>query len=223
MRKYLALFAGMLLAVNTYAQQDEMSRYQNEAGDFAALYQGKTESEFNPFLFTNHPFLDTDEYQAGDISYCGVVYRNVPMRYNALEQTLSVQTPEKGIKITPEQNSIDWFRLRGDLYLHDEQNGGFCAILVQKKNLVLRRIVSVHVQNGVVIINDKYHNRFSITEKLVLDANGKETTVKKLNDLCKLFPQKKKELKQFAKQHNLSFKENTRTQSMKQCVEYLGK
>ncbi|MDO4956461.1 MAG: hypothetical protein Q4E60_05520 [Bacteroidales bacterium] len=223
MRKYLALFASILLTVNTYAQQDEMSRYQNEAGDFAALYQGKIESEFNPFLYTNHPFLDTDEYQAGDICYCGVVYKNVPMRYNALEQTLSVQTPQKGIKITPEQSSIEWFKLRGDLYQHDEQNGGFCATLVQKKNLVLKRIVIANVQNGIEIINDKYRNRFSILEKLVLYANGKETNVKKLADLYKLFPQKKKELKQFAKQHNLSFKNENRAQSMKQCVEYLGK
>ena len=49
------------------AQQAVFDEFRKAAGDYAALYSGKAEENYNQQKYLNHPYWNTDEFREGAV------------------------------------------------------------------------------------------------------------------------------------------------------------
>ena len=209
------------MAVVQYAGAQE---YFRSASDYARLYVGPIEPQYQVSLWHDIPYYkgNTNVYQ-GRISYHGVVYDEVQLRFDQLEQRVAVLTPVKGVFCLPEQACIDWFEMDGHRYVHDPEDGSrFAALLCDGSGNGVRLYHSVwKVYSGENSFGGKkYVKVLSTNEYYSLQtADGAVHHVKNARDVARIFPEQKGQIKQMAKQRHLSFSKKEREQSLVKVVE----
>ena len=210
-----------MMAVVQYAGAQE---YFRSASDYARLYVGPIEPQYQVLLWHDIPYYkgNTNVYQ-GRISYHGVVYDEVQLRFDQLEQRVAVLTPVKGVFCLPEQAYIDWFEMDGRRYVHDPEDGSrFAALLCDGSGNGVRLYHSVwKVYGGENSFGGKkYVKVLSTNEYYSLQtADGAIHHVKNARDVARIFPEQKGQIKQMAKQRHLSFSKKEREQSLVKVVE----
>ncbi len=210
-----------MMAVVQYAGAQE---YFRSASDYARLYVGPIEPQYQVSLWHDIPYYkgNTNVYQ-GRISYHGVVYDEVQLRFDQLEQRVAVLTPVKGVFCLPEQAYIDWFEMDGRRYVHDPEDGSrFAALLCDGSGNGVRLYHSVwKVYGGENSFGGKkYVKVLSTNEYYSLQtADGAVHHVKNARDVARIFPEQKGQIKQMAKQRHLSFSKKEREQSLVKVVE----
>ena len=209
------------MAVVQYAGAQE---YFRSASDYARLYVGPIEPQYQVSLWHDIPYYkgNTNVYQ-GRISYHGVVYDQVQLRFDLLEQRVAVLSPVKGVFCLPEQAYIDWFEMDGRRYVHDPENGSrYAALLCDGSGNGVRLYHSVwKVYRGENTFGEKkYVKVLSTNEYYSLQtADGAIHHVKNAGDVAKIFPEQKGQIKQMAKQRRLSFSKKERGNSLVKVVE----
>ena len=210
-----------MMAVVQYAGAQD---YFRSASDYARLYVGPIEPQYQVSLWHDIPYYkgNTNVYQ-GRICYHGVVYDEVQLRFDQLEQRVAVLTPVKGVFCLPEQAYIDWFEMDGRRYLHDPEDGSrFAALLCDGSGNGVRLYHSVwKVYGGENSFGGKkYVKVLSTNEYYSLQtADGAIHHVKNARDVARIFPEQKGQIKQMAKQRHLSFSKKEREQSLVKVVE----
>ena len=209
------------MAVVQYAGAQE---YFRSASDYARLYVGPIEPQYQVSLWHDIPYYkgNTNVYQ-GRISYHGVVYDQVQLRFDLLEQRVAVLSPVKGVFCLPEQAYIDWFEMDGRRYVHDPEDGSrYAALLCDGSGNGVRLYHSVwKVYRGENTFGEKkYVKVLSTNEYYSLQtADGAIHHVKNVGDVAKIFPEQKGQIKQMAKQRRLSFSKKERGNSLVKVVE----
>ena len=159
----------------------------------------------------------------GRISYHGVVYDQVQLRFDLLEQRVAVLSPVKGVFCLPEQAYIDWFEMDGRRYVHDpEDSTRYAALLCDGSGNGVRLYHSVwKVYRGENTFGEKkYVKVLSTNEYYSLQtADGAIHHVKNAGDVAKIFPEQKGQIKLMAKQRRLSFSKKERGNSLVKVVE----
>ncbi len=210
-----------MMAVVQYAGAQD---YFRSASDYARLYVGPIEPQYQVSLWHDIPYYkgNTNVYQ-GRICYHGVVYDEVQLRFDQLEQRVAVLTPVKGVFCLPEQAYIDWFEMDGRRYVHDPEDGSrFAALLCDGSGNGVRLYHSVwKVYSGENSFGGKkYVKVLSTNEYYSLQtADGAIHHVKNARDVARIFPEQKGQIKQMAKQRHLSFSKKEREQSLVKVVE----
>ena len=218
--KFLWGFFCMMAIVQNIGAQEY------SASDFARLYVGEVEPQYQTSLWHNIPYYqeNTNVYK-GRINYHGVVYDNVQLRFDQLEQRVVVLSPVGNVFCIPEQEYIDWFEMDGHRYVHDpEDNSRFAAELCDGSTNgnrlyhCLWKIYSGENTFGgrtpLKILSTKEHYT-------LLTAHGEMHHVNRTSDVARLFPEQKKQIKQFAKKNHLSFSKNERERSLVKVAESL--
>ena len=212
----------MAIAQNVGAQD-----YFTSASDFARLYVGAIEPQYQLWLWHDIPYYkgNTNMYQ-GRVSYHGVVYEKVQLRYDQLKQRVAVISPVGGLCCLPDQRYIDWFEMDGHRYVHDlEDSTRYAAILCDGSTNGLRLYHSVwKVYTGEKIFFGEKNTLKSLgtnEQYTLITPDGKMHHVKRLSDIIEIFPDQKKEIKQFAKQNRLSFSKDEREYSLVMVVKSL--
>lgn len=121
----------MLFVQNIGAQEKNPS-----ASDFARLYVGEVEPQYQTSLWNTLPYYkeSTDLYK-GRVSYCGVVYDDVQLRFDQLEQRVVVLSPMRNVFCVPEQKYIDWFEMDGNRYVHDPEDNSRYAVQIGRAHV----------------------------------------------------------------------------------------
>ena len=220
MKKILFALVCMMAVVQYAGAQD----YFRSASDYARLYVGPIEPQYQVSLWHDIPYYkgNTNVYQ-GRISYHGVVYDEVQLRFDQLEQRVAVLTPVKGVFCLPEQAYIDWFEMDGRRYVHDPEDGSrFAALLCDGSGNGVRLYHSVwKVYSGENSFGGKKYVKVLSTNEYysLLTADGAIHHVKNARDVARIFPEQKGQIKQMAKQRHLSFSKKEREQSLVKVVE----
>ena len=202
---------------------DAATRSLSLASDFARLYVGPVEPQYQLSLWYDNPYYkgDTNMYE-GRVSYYGVVYDHVKLRFDQLLQRVVVLSPVGNVLCLPEQEHIDWFEMDGYRYVHDpEDNSRYAAQLWDGSTNGIRLYHSVwKVYSGENNFGGRKSLRIlSTKEHYTLETPDGETHhVKRASDIAKLFPEQKKQIKQFASQNRLSFSKNERENSLVRVV-----
>ena len=159
----------------------------------------------------------------GRISYYGVVYDQVRLRYDQLEQRVVVLSPVGNVFCLPEQKYIDWFEMDGHRYVHDPVDSTrYAALLSDGSTNGVRLYHSVwKAYTGENTLEGKKLLKKLSTKELytVITPDGEAHQVKRASDVATLFPQQKKQIRQFARQNHLSFSKDERELSLKRVVE----
>lgn len=219
MRKYLLAFACMtVITQNTGAQETSSS-----ASEFARLYVGALEPQYQIWSWQDIPYYkgNTDAYR-GRVSYHGIVYDDVLLRFDQLAQRVVVLSPGGNVFCLPEQDHIDWFEMDGHKYVHDpEDSSRYAYLLCDGKSNGIRLYHCVwKVYNGEGVVDRKKSLKMlSMRDHyLLVTPDGGMHHVKRASDVAKLFPKQKKQIKLFAKKNRLSFSKDEREESLKALV-----
>lgn len=222
MKKCRLAIACMMMAV---AQHVGAQDYFASASDYARLYVGAVEAQYPKALWHELPYYkgNTTMYR-GRISYHGVVYDNVLMRFDQLKQCVVVVPPREGVFCLPEQEFVDWFEMDGRRFVHDPEDGSRYSSLLSDGST--NGICLYHCEwkdyGGDKVEGKKYLKTLYTEERYTLvTPDGEAHHVKRASDVVKLFPEQKKQIKQYVKKNRLSFSRSNREISLKKVVESL--
>ena len=222
MNKYRLVFACMMAAVQHTGAQE----YFRVASDFARLYVGAIEPQYQKSLWHDIPYYkgNTNLYK-GRISYHGVVYDDVQLRFDQLKQCVVVLPPGERVVCLPEQEFVDWFEMDGHRYVHDPEDGSRYAAQLcdgSSNGVRLYHCVWNVLDRESAFGGRKYLKTLSTEEQYTLvTPDGEMHHVKHASDVAKLFPKQKKQIKQFAKKNHLSFSKKERENSLVKVVEQI--
>lgn len=198
------------------AQQELIDSFHEKAGSYASLFVGKVEHGYPASAYANHPYWDDIRFYAGEVSYRGLWYRNLSMRYDAHLRQLAVMAPDKRMTMLVDMREVDRFLLDGILFL--KEGDSYVAELHRGPNLRLIRETECSLSTAE--LRDKASFRkFSRKVRYLLYRGNDVQEVKSKSSVLKLFPQHKKALSQFAKTRSLDFR-NYRQQALTLLVAY---
>ena len=208
-------FVCMMGVVQTVGAQD----YFSSASDFARIYVGAVEPQYQTSLWYDLPYYNgnTNMYK-GRISYYGVVYDDVQLRFDMLKQRVVVLSPVGSVFCLPEQEYVDWFEMDGHRFVHDPEDSlRYAALLCDGSTNGVRlyhsmwKIYSGENTFGGMTPLKVLSNREHYT---LITPDGVMHRVKRVSDVAKLFPEQKKQIKQFARANRLSFSKIERELSL---------
>ena len=103
----------MMLFVQNVGAQEKVS-----SSNYARLYVGVVEPQYQLLTWRHIPYYkDNPDSYVGRISYHGVVYDNVRLRYDQLRQRVAVLAPVALYYCLPEKEYIDWFEMDDHRYV----------------------------------------------------------------------------------------------------------
>ena len=198
------------------------------ASDFARLYVGPIEPPYSKTLWHDMPYYkgDVNMYE-GRISYYGVVYEKVQLRFDQLKQRVVVLSPSGGVFSLPEQEHIDWFEMDGQKYVHaPEDSTRYASVLCDGSTNGIRLYHSEwKTYDGEKLFGGKKFLEKILTTSehyTLVTPEGEIHHVKSVTDVAKLFPEQKKQIKRFAKKNHLSFSKSERKGSLIKVVESIS-
>ena len=179
--------------------------YLTEANTYAALYSGKAETPYDR-QYANHPYFETERYVSGTLCYNRVVYKDVLMRFDLFRNELTVIFPGRAFPIVLNNEKFEYAVLNGaTIVLPDSETKSKDKFLV----LLLNGAYPVVRNYNIGIVSSTARTilySFSIRNQYAIYINGVPRAVKNKSSILKLFPDRRKELNEFAKQHKLNFK-----------------
>ena len=217
--RYWLVFACIMATVQKIGAQE----YFSSASDFARLYVGAIESQYSKSLWHDMPYYkgNVNMYK-GRICYHGVVYDNVQLRFDQLKQCVVLLPPGGRVVCMPEQEFVDWFEMDGYRYVHDPEDSlRYAALLCNGDSNGIRLYHSVWKTYGrdKNVGGKKYLKTLNTEEHyMLITSDGEKHHVKRASDVAKLFPEQKKQIKQFAKKNHLSFSKREREKSLVKVI-----
>ena len=202
--------------------------YFSSASDFARLYVGVVEPQYQKSLWHDVPYYkDNTNLYKGRICYYGVVYDDVQLRFDLLKQCVVVLPPVERVFCIPDQEHIDWFEMDGHRYVRDPEDSlRFAALLCDgsKNGIRLYHSVWKTFDREITLDGKKYLKTLIVEEQYSLQTpDGEVYHVKRASDIAKLFPEQKKQIRQFARQNRLSFSKRERENSLLKVVESIDR
>ena len=223
MKKILLALACMMAIVQNAKAQE----YFSSASDFARLYVGAVEPQYQLWLWHDIPYYkgNTELYK-GRISYHGIVYDDVQLRFDQLKQLVIVLPPGKKALCLPEQKYVDWFEMDGHRYVHDpEDSTRYAALLCDgSANGIGLYHSAWKIHSGDRNYGGKIFLKTLSTEEhyTLITPDGVMHHVKRASDVAKLFPEQRKQIKQYARKNHLSFSRKKRESSLATLTGNIG-
>ena len=217
-KKYLLIFVCMMAVIQQVGAQ----------GNYARLYVGAVESQYQTWLWYDNPYYkDNTNLYNGRISYYGVVYDDVLLRFDQLKQCVVVLPPGEKVFCVPDQAHIDWFEMDGRRYVHDPEDGSrYASLLCDGKTNGIRLYHSEWKDlNGYKIIAGDRRAVMTLRTKehfTLMTPDGGMHQVKRASDITKFFPEQKKQIRQYVKKNHLSFSKSEREGSLVKVVQSLS-
>lgn len=191
--------------------------YMGMADNQAALYRGQLEPVVVQTTWTTHPYWGDGDFHKGSISFDGVRYDGVPLRYNMMSGQLVVGTAMSKLAIVPDQQRIEWFEIDGQRFVREKEC--FMRVEYQGRNtaLLLQRTKEDY---GEVAIDHRAYRDIKAVDRYYLRLpDGTLHEVSKLKTLKRAVPQCGRQLKQTVRTKHLRFSKDTRAASLIACTE----
>lgn len=215
----------MLLALSLEGgfAQDPVQSYFAVAGNQAVIYHGKEQLKYPPNLL-NHPYLVSDTYETGELSFEGILYQNVKMRLDLNREELTILSPDNRLNIILPSDRVDYANLRGyHIFYHYTDNtkgcppNGYYLKLHDSGLKVLERQTSVLFQT---IKDGEIESSFANTVRYYVLKEGVYYNVKSKGSVLKVLKDRKAELGRFIRREKLDFKRGTEKAIVEVVREY---
>ncbi len=215
MRVYILLIF-LSISIFTDAQDTSFAQFREKAEDFSAIYCGKTAVYYHPLQYANHPYWETEEYRNGTLCYQNRIYTDVPLRYDVLLNELNILSPQK-IGVNADLRKVNYFILNDVLFIPN--GNSFQLILFEGEYIKLTSSVYCNPSND--ILQDKHMLKtFATKARYTLNIGGNDYEVKNRKSFKKYFPDYKKQMKKYAKEKMLNFK-NQQRESLTAMARYV--
>ncbi len=186
--------------------------YHQTMGDQSGLFNGIQYAQF-PFSFADnaHPFFKDDKPGTASVIYDNVLYENVQMQYDEVQDVVFMQDSSRRIQLLNQR--VTAFTLFGNSFIRlvkDSANAvlvntGFYNLLYSGSTRLLKKeekMIREDVSTGVII---RY---IEVMSHYYIDRNNTWYSIKSKNGLLDIFKDRKKDLRQFIKKNKLNYRKD---------------
>lgn len=205
----MGLLCVIVLAVNTVKAQDAAADYASFASGQAVIFHGKEQLKYSPSI-KNHPYLKSDKYVPGNLSFEGILYEGVKMRLDLYKNELLLLSPDERYNIVLPSDRVDFAHFHGyHIFYHDPEgkenslpegyylrlHDGRCTVLEKPSCAFSKQIKGLEVEES-----------FDQSVKYYIQKEGAYYPVGSKGSVLKVFKERKKELARYIKQEKLDFR-----------------
>lgn len=205
------------------AQENPVENYLQQTGDFADIYNGRIETNYNALKYKNSPYYKNSDYTDASVVYRNIYYPNQKARLDLYREQLIILSPEKRYGIVVYSPDVEKILMYGKTFewLNPPKEGGlkqgFYSHLSEGKKIQL------YGKDSYSLAQEMLAYRFDHNIRYYLLFDNRFYTVKNKGSFSKLFPQYKKQINQFAKSHKLNFKDENSEDSFVSLAGYCEK
>ncbi len=174
--------------------QAVIENYLEKAHTLATIYSGKELPKY-PLYIIGHPYLKSDSYAYGLLSYEGILYPNVRLRLDLYQNELIIQSPDTRFNIILDSDKIDYANLHNYKIIYHNRSkdniplsDGYYLELPTGTYKIWRHSVC----NLRETVSDNITNEFIHKDKYYFFKEDHPYLVKGNNSVLKLFPSIKK-------------------------------
>lgn len=191
-------------------------------GEHAAIYAG-TEYVGYGQQINGTPFWGEDKIFGGHLVYQGVLYKDLPLFYDLVNDAVILRSFDKKYFIRLASDKISEFTLGGSLFVKNpfqavsEADRLFLQVLYQGKVTVYARREKVIVAASA---GEKANSYFQQFNRYFIATADKWHTIKRQRDIISIFPDQKEALKRWISNQPYSFKKEPETMLV-QSISYI--
>lgn len=194
---------------------------QNEAR--LLLYKGPEYYNYAPTIANGHPFFLTGDFQTGKVVYENVLYENVPLLYDIVQDELILEHYDGFYKIQLSKSDVSAFSLNGHSFIHlntgklgSTTAPGFYELLYQgNASLFARRIKSIRERTvQVQVVRDT-----KTSDQYYIQKDAELVPVKNLKSALKIMDGHADAIKQHLKSRGLNYQRDPQ-QTLIEAVKY---
>jgi len=208
---YIILCMIVICFVPISAQLTPIEDYLQQASYHAEIYNGKVEEVYNSLIYKELPYYKNADFTESSIVYKGNYYPLQKARLDLFREQLVILSPEnRTIVLAPSNVEKAYMYGKTFVWLMPPKNSrltsGYYMQLFDEKKIQLfckeKYAPRKSLLNNYVVFYFDYGIRYYLL------YNNRYYTVKNKSSFSKLFPQHKKQINQFVKEHPLDFKRN---------------
>ena len=205
---------------NINAQENPVGNYLQQVGEYADIYNGKIETNYNILQYKNTPYYGNPDYTDASIIYRNIYYPNQKVRLDLFREQLIILSPEKRYGIVANSPDVEKILMYGKTFewlippKESRLKQGFYIHLLEGKKLQL------YSKDYYFLAQDLLTYRFDHKIQYYLLYNNRFYAVKNKGSFSKLFSQYKKQINQFANAHKLNFKNESSEDSFVSLAGY---
>lgn len=198
------------------SREDSLNRQEwlRERDSHSVLFTGKEQTKYS-IVVENHPFFFDQKQTTCFLTYDGVDYPNVTIKWDIYKDEIAAVSPDQRYNILLVPTRFQGARSNQDhiYYINKQYDtgvpaSGYYLNLYNQKYKVWKKPYAV--------INEKHENQqsikyFTFHQKYYIEKDGIFHPVKNISSILKVFKDKKKELKQYVKKQKLKFKSTPET------------
>ena len=197
----------------TYQQavQAAVASYHQTITNQAELYNGVEHVRYLPTI-EGIPYYQADEWKPGTIEYNGVVYRDVPMKYDMVKDQVIVKHTNGFSAFSLYSPRVTYFDMGGDRFVYipagsdktlppagfyQQVRSGPLTVLVKRT-----KWIDEQVQSGKLELKFLSANRYYVRK------DGAYHNLRREADLMELLGERRKEAKQTLQRAGIRYKKN---------------
>ena len=212
---YLMVFGWQQLSAQDSSLQRSTEQYaaayMDVASVHAALFSGNREQQFVQTLI-NHQYFKNQDFVNGRLSYNGIVYPDVSLRWDLYRDELIILSPANYAIVLKSEN-IDFAEIYGYhiLYLYPDNlsgyppAGNYIRLYSGSDYFLLEKLTNTMYRDENVQRN-KFHYYFVLSSNFYLQKNGTYYKISNRKSLLKTLDTHRKELRRFIRSRDLSYK-----------------
>ncbi len=190
--------------------------YQHYISTAAPLYSGPQYVEYYLLITIGHPFFLNANFNTGSVSFDHILYENVKLKYDILENKIVVKDGSGVFAVNPDYNKIDLFNIENHLFTKLEKENaqsvlpksGFYEVLYTGNTITLYKKETKILMED---LNDRGGPRRYIVPSInyYLKKGNTYYPFNRQKHVLDIFKDRKTELRQFIRKNNLDFSTDT--------------
>lgn len=221
---FFAVSAQLLSAFHAVCQSPDDSQFYYKAinnikADYfsavqekAHLYNG-VEYEYFGRGATGNPFFMVDTFQNGSVFYDGILYEDVPLRLDLVNDVLLIKYLKDNNTVQLIKSKVVYFSMPGHTFIrvdagveNKSEPQGFCELLYRGKDVL---VLARHAKTFKISSNTEANATvFLQNDQYFVYKDDKYASVNSENDLMKVFDDKSGEMKRFVRKNKSAFKKD---------------
>ncbi|MDR0231120.1 MAG: hypothetical protein LBI82_03260 [Dysgonamonadaceae bacterium] len=210
MKQCIIICITIICYTHINAQDNPVANYLQQVGEYAEIYNGKMEKNYNMVQYANLPYYINSDFTETSIVYKKNHYPNQKARLDLFREQLVVMP--KGTQYAVEicSSDVESVYMYGKTFVwlappkENKLKTGYYIHLAEGEKMQLFCKVSYSLwqklqQNGAV-------SYFEPETRYYLRYDNRYYPIKNQSSFSKLFPRYKKQINKFAKDHQLNFK-----------------
>jgi len=208
-------FLCLAILCQTYvsAQNASINNYLNQADNHADIFNGRIERMYHPSMYRSFPYFVNSEFTEATVVYRNNYYPNLQARLDLFREHLVVLPPGRQHPIAIHSENVSRIYIHGKTFVwldppsNSRLEPGFYILLIDGDSIQLfgreRFILQRNLQHERVIFDFYHEVRFFLRHN-----DNQYQAVRNRRSFTRLFPEHRREINSFSRQHRLNFRYN---------------